>query len=181
MALFGGKNEERTGRIDEQAREAVHASAHATNGEARSSNAEPNDLQAHLGRGSRIEGTLSFQGSVRIDGQVEGQVEAKDTVIIGDSANVVAQIIAATIIIKGNVTGDLTAAKRVELRAPGRLLGNIVTPSLVIQDGVVFEGHCSMAGADTRGVDRDKDKKVALVPKDERAPNPTPTRFEAVK
>ena len=175
MALFGGKNDERTGRIEEP-RETPSVTG---NSEARSG--EPNDLQAHLGRGSRIEGSLTFQGSVRIDGQVEGQIEAKDTVIIGDSASVVAQITAATIIIKGNVTGDLSASKRVELRTPGRLLGNIVTPSLVIQDGVVFEGHCSMAGADSRTVDRserDKEKKVALFPKDDRSA--TQGRVEAV-
>jgi cytoskeletal protein CcmA (bactofilin family) len=174
MALFGGKNDDRSLRIEEPREMTTPVS-----NDSRSA-AEPTDLQAHLGRGSRIEGTLTFQGSVRIDGQVEGQIEAKDTVVIGDSATVVAQIIAGTIIIKGNVTGDLTATKRVELRAPGRLLGNIVTPSLVIQDGVVFEGHCSMASADTgRAADRDKDKKVAIFPKDDRAPA-TP-RVEAVK
>lgn len=174
MALFGGKNDG-TGRIDEQPRETAHP---VVTPESR--NSEANDLQAQLGRGSRVEGTLTFQGSVRIDGQVEGQIEAKDTVIIGESAAVVAQIIAGTIIVKGNVTGDLTASKRVELRSPGRLLGNIVTPSLVIQDGVVFEGHCSMAGADVRPVDKsEREKKVALFPKDDR--NAPQGRVEAVK
>src|SRR5262245_36850182 len=176
MALFGGKNDERPGRI-EQPREIAPQPA---NSEARAS--EPNDLQAHLGRGSRIEGSLSFQGSVRIDGQVEGQIEAKDTVVVGETASVVAQISAGSIIIKGNVTGDLSATKRVELRSPGRLLGNIVTPSLMIQDGVVFEGHCSMAGADARTGDRgerDKEKKVALFPKDDRAA--AQNRVEAAK
>lgn len=175
MALFGGKSDG-TGRIDDQPRETPHT---VVTPESRGS--EPSDLQAQLGRGSRVEGNLSFQGSVRIDGQIEGQIEAKDTVIIGESAAIVAQIVAATIIVKGNVTGDLTASKRVELRSPGRLLGNIVTPSLVIQDGVVFEGHCSMAGADVRTVDKgERDKKVALFPKDDR-PAASPGRVEAVK
>ena len=172
MALFG-KNEDKSPRFDEPrevGREPVAA-------EPRS--ADSTEVQAHLGRGSRIEGTLTFQGSVRIDGQVEGKIEAKDTVIVGDSASVVAQVIAATIVIKGNVTGDLTASKRVELRSPARVLGNIVTPSLVIQDGVVFEGHCSMAGADARTADKlERDKKVAIFPKEERVTN---GRAEAVK
>lgn len=173
MALFG-KNDDRSTRNDE-AREAARTVSEV---ESRAG-AEPTDVQAHLGRGSHVQGTLTFQGSVRIDGQVEGQIEAKDTVIVGDAATVVAQVTAATIIIKGNVTGDLTAGKRVELRTPARVLGNIVTPSLVIQDGVVFEGHCSMAAADTRAPERaDRDKKVALFPKDER--NPT-ARVEAAK
>lgn len=176
MALFGGKNDDRPLRIEEP-REVTNP----VPSEPRAA-AEPTDLQAHLGRGSRVEGSLTFQGSVRIDGHVEGQIEAKETVVIGDSATIVAQIVAGTIIIKGNVTGDLHASKRVELRSPGRLLGNIVTPSLVIQDGVVFEGHCSMAGADSRAADRserDKEKKVAIFPKDDRSA--APARVEAVK
>jgi len=160
MALFG--KEERPGRPEDTRAPAPSPQIPD------SRTAEPTDVQAHLGRGSRIEGKLHFDGSVRIDGQVEGEIEAKDTVIIGETAVVVAQIGANTIIVKGKLTGDVNARKRVELRAPGRLLGNIVTPSLVIQEGVVFEGHCSMAGADTAADRTDKEKKVAIFPKDER-------------
>ena len=64
---------------------------------------------------------------------------------------ITAQINGTTVVIRGKVTGDINARKRVEIRAPGRLFGNIVTPSLVIHDGVIFEGHCSMtSGAETR-------------------------------
>ncbi|MBI4515154.1 MAG: polymer-forming cytoskeletal protein [Deltaproteobacteria bacterium] len=123
--------------------------------------------QTHLGKGSRVEGKLTFEGSVRIDGQVEGEVQAQDTVIVGESAVVSAQLIANTLIIKGKVSGDITARKRVELRAPAKLVGNITTPSLVIQEGVVFEGHCSMGSAEAKS---DKtDKKVATIfPKEAR-------------
>lgn len=130
--------------------------------------ARDSSLQASLGKGSRVEGKLRFEGSVRIDGQVDGEIEAQDTVIIGETAVINAQITAGTIIVKGKVNGDLVARKRVELQAPGKLLGNITTPSLVIHEGVVFEGQCSMgSGADSR---TDKtDKKVALFTKDERS------------
>jgi len=126
----------------------------------------PRDIQAHLGQGSRIEGKLSFEGSGRIDGQVEGEITAKDTVIVGDSAVIAAQIQANTIIVHGRVQGDITARKRVELRAPARLTGNLVTPSLVIHEGVVFEGHCKM-GSEEGQVER-LEKKVALFPKEDR-------------
>lgn len=112
-------------------------------------------VQAQLGRGSRIEGKLSFEGSVRIDGQVEGEIQAQEAVIIGDSAVLNAQVTAGTVILTGKLTGDVVARKRVELRAPGRLTGNITTPCLVIHEGVIFEGRCSMtattasAGAST--------------------------------
>ena len=87
----------------------------------------------------------------------------------------------ATIVVNGKVTGDITARKRVELRAPARLTGNISTPSIVIHDGVSFEGHCSMGGAAEIKTEK-TDKKVALFPKEERA-NPSSVRVtsEAAK
>jgi cytoskeletal protein CcmA (bactofilin family) len=138
-------------------------------------------VQAHLGKGSRVEGKLTFEGSVRIDGHVEGEIEAHDSVIVGDSAIINAQINAEIVVVKGKVTGDIAGRKRVELRAPGKLVGNITTPSLVIHEGVVFEGHCSMGGgADSRA--EKTDRKVALFPKEERS-STSPVRIpsEAVK
>ena len=139
-------------------------------------------VQAHLGKGSHIEGKLTFEGSVRLDGQIEGEIEAQETLIVGDSAVIVAQITAGTVIVKGKVTGDIAARKRVELRAPGKLIGNITTPSLVIHEGVVFEGHCSMGGAaDAKTEKTDKDKKVTLFPKEERTTNTVRMPSEAIK
>ena len=110
-----------------------------------------------IGKGSQIVGTLKFEGTVRIDGQVEGEVTAQESVIIADSAIVKAKVSADTIIITGKVTGDITARRRVEIRAPGQLHGNVTTPSLVIHDGVLFEGQCSMG----RGVERKANQKAA--------------------
>ena len=126
-------------------------------------------VQAHLGKGSRVEGKLTFEGSVKIDGHVEGEITAQEAVIVGDAAVISAQIHAETVIVKGKLTGDIVARKRVELRAPGRLMGNITTPSLVIHEGVVFEGHCSMGSAAEVKADK-PDRKVALFPKEERVP-----------
>jgi cytoskeletal protein CcmA (bactofilin family) len=116
----------------------------------RTDGAELTDVTAYLGRGSRVSGKLNFDGAVRVDGQVEGEISAQDTLIVGERAVVTAQINGNTIIIKGKVTGDINAKKRVEIRAPGKLFGNIATPSLVIHEGVVFEGHCSMGGSESR-------------------------------
>lgn len=124
--------------------------------------AVPNEVSAYLGKGSRVTGKLNFEGTGRVDGQVEGEIAAQDTLIIGESAIVNAQISGATIILKGKVTGDITARKRLEIRAPGKLFGNVTTPSLVIQEGVIFEGHCSMGGAEAAKSDR----KVTPFPKE---------------
>jgi cytoskeletal protein CcmA (bactofilin family) len=114
------------------------------------------EINAYMGKGSRVSGKLNFDGTVRVDGQVEGEISAQDTLIVGETAVVTAQISGSTVIIKGKVTGDISARKRVELRAPGKLYGDIVTPSLVIHEGVVFEGHCSMSAGESRVADRSK-------------------------
>jgi len=108
-----------------------------------------------LGKGSHITGKLSFEGTVQIDGHVEGEIAAQESVVIGEMAVVKAQVTADSVIITGRVTGDITARRRVEIRAPGKLYGNITTPSLVIHDGVVFEGRCSMGATEVQKSERD--------------------------
>ncbi len=125
---------------------------------------------AFLGKGTRLSGKVSFEGTARIEGQVEGEIVANDTLLIGESALVNAQISGGTIVIHGKVTGDITASKKLEIRAPGRLYGNVTTPSLVIEEGVVFEGHCSMGATEARG-----DRKVTLLAKDDRGAESGPT------
>jgi cytoskeletal protein CcmA (bactofilin family) len=126
------------------------------------------EIHAYLGKGSRVSGKLNFDGTVRVDGQVEGEISAQDTLIVGERAVVTAQISGNTVVIRGKVTGDINARKRVEIRAPGKLFGNIVTPSLVIHEGVIFEGHCSMGGGlETRGAE----SKVTPLAKEEKGGN----------
>jgi len=156
MALF--VKEDKTQRYEETPKVSP-----AVSPEESSSLREP---QANLGKGSRVEGKLSFEGSVRIDGQVEGDINAQDTVIIGKNAEVTAQIHANTVVVEGRVTGDVTARQRIELRAPAKLFGNLVTPSLVIHEGAVFEGHCTMGGSEARA--ERGEKKIALFPMEDR-------------
>jgi cytoskeletal protein CcmA (bactofilin family) len=175
MALFG--KDDRVQRPDEEVSFTVGSGA--TRGVGKSH--EPEAVQAHLGKGSRVEGKLSFEGSVRIDGHVEGQIEAQEGMIVGETAIINAQISAGTVVIKGKVTGDVTARKRVELQGPAKLLGNIVTPSLVIHEGVLFEGHCSM-GNTAEGKTDKPDRKVTQFPKEERSgPGSVHVPSEAIK
>src|SRR5262249_23046869 len=71
--------------------------------------------QAHLAKGSRVEGKLTFEGSVKIDGCVEGEIQAQQAVIVGESATIDAQINAETVVVKGKVNGDIVARRQVEL------------------------------------------------------------------
>lgn len=168
MALFGKENRDRTDRIDSQEIRTAIEEPPRIGREGLDKEAVPpalaGEVNAYLGKGSRVTGKLNFEGTVRVDGQVEGEINAQDTLIVGEPAIVNAQITGSSVIIKGRVTGDITARKRVEIRAPGKLFGNVTTPSLIIQEGVIFEGHCSMGGAEVLKADR----KVTPFPKEDK-------------
>lgn len=102
------------------------------------------ELNAFLGRGCEYEGKLTFEGTVRIDGRFTGEIFSNDVLIIGQGAEVHAEIDVAVVIVSGNVIGNITARNRVELHAPARLIGNIVSPVLIVEEGVFFEGNCRM-------------------------------------
>jgi len=99
---------------------------------------------AFIGKGSRITGKIVFEGPARIEGEVEGEIDAHGPLVIGEGAVVGAKISGTSIVVHGRVTGDLVARERVEIRAPSQVLGNVTTPSLVVHEGAVFEGRCSM-------------------------------------
>ncbi len=105
------------------------------------------EINTLLGRGSEFEGKLTFEGTVRIDGKLSGEIFTDDVLVVGEGAEVSAEIDAGTIIIEGHVVGNVRAKRAVEIHAPGRVRGNIVTPSLFIDKGVIFEGNCQMEAA----------------------------------
>ena len=100
--------------------------------------------EALLGTGSKVIGTLTFTGPVQLDGEVEGEVLCKDKLIVGQAAMIKAKISGTEVLIMGTVQGDIVASKSLSLRKPARVLGNISTEQLSIEEGVVFEGHCAM-------------------------------------
>jgi cytoskeletal protein CcmA (bactofilin family) len=107
-------------------------------------------LVAHLYKGSRVSGQLNFQGSANIDGIVDGEIRCQGTLTVGEGAEVRAKISGDTVLIRGRVDGNVIGNTKVELAAPARLYGNINTPRLVIAEGVVFDGDCSMGMAKDR-------------------------------
>ncbi len=103
------------------------------------------EITALLGRGTRFEGKLYFEGRVRIDGAFKGEIKSDDTLIIGDGAEVNAEIDVATVIVRGGVVhGNVRASNAIEIHSPGKLIGNIHSPSLFIERGVEFQGSCRM-------------------------------------
>ena len=104
--------------------------------------AEPG-LVVSLNKGSQITGQLMFEGPAMIDGNVEGEIHCHGKLIIGQNADIKAKISGQIITIQGHVEGNVTADE-LELTAPARLCGDIITRRLIINEGAVFDGDCSM-------------------------------------
>jgi len=113
--------------------------------------AEP-ELVAYLYKGSRVSGQLSFQGPVRIDGSVDGEIQCQGTLTIGEGADIRAKISGKVVILRGKIEGNVTAKERIELLAPAQLIGNVDTPRLLITEGVVFDGNCAMGTTQKGGL-----------------------------
>ena len=119
----------------------------------------PSEGRAYLDSGSKITGKISFEGPARIDGEVDGEINAKDSLMIGESAVVTAQIRAASVSVAGKVSGDIVATQRIEIRPSAKLSGNITAPALSVHEGALFEGHCSIDGIR-------EDRKITVFPKE---------------
>lgn len=102
-------------------------------------------VTALLDQGAAFEGQLTFEGTVRIGGKFKGEIFTNDTLVIDPGADVEAQIEADTVIISGVVKGNVFARRRVIMHPPAILKGTVTTPSLRIDEGVVFEGASYMA------------------------------------
>lgn len=125
------------------------------------------DVHTHLGRGTRVSGKLHFESPARIDGQVDGEIKASD-LTIGENAMVKARINAASIVINGTTTGEITAKHRLEVRPTAKVSGNITAAILVVHEGATFDGNCAM-GRGTKVEDREsasKEEPVAAEIKD---------------
>src|SRR6201986_5199198 len=105
------------------------------------------EITTLLGRGAQFEGKLTFEGTVRIDGRFKGEVFSEDTLVIGDGAQVEATIDVGEVIIQGTVVGNIIAKRSIEIHAPGRVKGDLHTPALQIDKGVIFEGRSFMEAA----------------------------------
>jgi len=131
------------------------------------------EITTLLGRGATFEGKLTFDGTVRIDGRFKGEVFSDDTLVIGEGAHVEAEIDIGEVIIQGTVVGNVKAKRSIEIHAPGRVKGDVHTPVLQIDKGVVFEGRSFMEAA-TQSSARAPSQPAAAPPA--APPKPTPVK-----
>jgi len=106
------------------------------------------EITAVIEKGCEFEGKLCFEGTARIAGKFRGTIITPHVLVIGEGAEVDAEVEADIVIIKGTFNGKLKAKTRVEVRKPAVLKGDIITPRLSIDDGVIFEGAVQMADAE---------------------------------
>ena len=105
-------------------------------------------LSGFVGHGTVLTGETNFQAMLRVDGHLTGRVTSENgTLIVGSTGRVDANILVAAAAINGTINGDIIALEKVELGRTAKVIGNIQTPRLVIEDGAIFEGACTMLKA----------------------------------
>ena len=147
--MFGGKDKDKdpvTGSIPTPATRSNNKSRDTKSRDTKN-NSSQSQITAYLGPDVHIEGTMRFDNSVLIEGTFKGEIHSNGNLVIGENADVDAKIVTQTITIKGNVKGQIEAQQRAELKGTGSLQGDIVTPSLQMDETVFFQGSCSMPGS----------------------------------
>ncbi|MDD3051811.1 MAG: polymer-forming cytoskeletal protein [Candidatus Cloacimonetes bacterium] len=103
------------------------------------------ELSTIIGKGCKVNGSLSIKGGIKVDGEIEGELESDNIVIVGNTGNVKASIKAAECIISGTVTGDVTVISALELEKTARIDGNIKAKTLHVHVGAIINGMCNVA------------------------------------
>lgn len=119
------------------------------------------DVIAFVGKGVEFKGTITYNGTVRIDGILDGEINTEGTLLIGEEAVLTAKVTAGTVISKGKITGDITAKEKVRLLAPAILNGSVKAPILSMEEGVLFNGNIEMARAEVRELTREVAARAA--------------------
>jgi cytoskeletal protein CcmA (bactofilin family) len=102
------------------------------------------DLNGFLDRGSSFKGELEFEDTMRIDGKFNGRISSKNELIVGESAHIEGDVEVGRIAISGTVVGRIVATQRVEIHRNGKVYSDVDTPALIIEEGAIFQGNCTM-------------------------------------
>lgn len=106
---------------------------------------EHSQMNAFLDQGCEFEGKMTFEGTVRINGRFKGEIFSNDTLVIGEGAEVSADLDVNVLVLAGTLSGNVRARERIEMHAPAVMRGDLVSPSLIIHQGTLFDGNCQMS------------------------------------
>lgn len=104
-------------------------------------------FNAILDRGSEFDGKLTFEGTVRIDGKFKGEIISDAKLVVGETGKIEAFVNVDTLSVSGEIVGDIKAKSKVHIHSTAVVRGNIETPSLIIEEGAIFQGSCNMEKA----------------------------------
>jgi len=136
--MWGQEKKEETGSNEQEGEKVTVVALNSTS-------EKPEDISAFVGKGVEFKGTISYSGTVRIDGYLDGEIHTDGMLLIGEDAVIQAKITAGTIVSKGKITGEVVAKECIKLRAPAVMNGSVKTPVLSMEDGVLFNGALEMA------------------------------------
>ena len=137
--MWGQEKKEVTSSSEQEGKEVVMIAANSTIAEG------TGDINAFVGKGVEFKGIISYSGTIKIDGYLDGEIHTDGVLLVGEEAVIQAKITAGTIVSKGKITGDVVAKECVKLRAPAVMNGSVKTPVLSMEDGVLFNGALEMA------------------------------------
>ncbi|HSD22502.1 MAG TPA: polymer-forming cytoskeletal protein [Anaeromyxobacter sp.] len=104
-----------------------------------------------LGAGAEFEGKLTFRGTVRIDALFKGSIVTNDVLVVGEHARIDAEITCGTVVVLGEVNGDIRAKTAVEVQRTGKVRGNVESPSIAIEKGALLHGSVKMTPGEKPG------------------------------
>ena len=135
----------------------------ATESETMARDIKEGRLSGFVGNGTVLTGETNFQTMLRIDGHLTGRITSESgTLVVGTTGKVDANITVATAVINGTINGDITAAEKIELGRTAKVVGNIQAARLLIEDGAILEGSCSMLKA-KESFDKNSNKSNSFV------------------
>jgi cytoskeletal protein CcmA (bactofilin family) len=112
---------------------------------------EEEEVRAFLGKGAEFTGKLMFNGSVRIDGDFKGNIFGNGTLVIGEGAEIEADIRVDSVMVSGDVRGRIDVKEKIRIYATGKVLGDLNTPVFSVEEGAFFEGTCHMTQREAEG------------------------------
>ena len=137
--MWGQEKKEVTSSSEQEGEEVIMVAPNSTITEG------AGDINAFVGKGVEFKGTISYSGTIKIDGYLDGEIHTDGVLLVGEEAIIQAKITAGTIVSKGKITGDVVAKECIKLRAPAVMNGSVKAPVLSMEDGVLFNGALEMA------------------------------------
>lgn len=130
-------------------------------------------INSMIGEGTRLSGDLDLNGLLRIDGDFSGTIRTRGKVLVGRNGRAEATVYAGTVVVGGIIRGNLFATERIVVLSTGMVIGNINTPRLIVEEGVVLNGTCTVEGQPrAAGAPREAPRPAPVL----EAQQPAPTR-----